>query len=828
MKRASTLWTALCLTVFLFSGNIMSAQNVLWSSDFNGGLGTWTTQDDSRNQTGDAWVHTTVGPTGGASIGPINSTSKANGWALFDSDALCSGSQNAWLISEAIDLSGTDTAILVFEQFYARFLDETFVQVSTDGGATWTAYPVNVGTGNNEITDNPQTVSVDISATAAGNASVQIAFQFRSDDPANPTLTGCAYAWQIDDVRIDDGLPPPPPPDPNILWTADFNGGANGWTNNNVSLPPGIDTARWYWDPVGRIGNGYFADPDALNIQSPTASNGAMVFNADLFTTGGDAGSPPSGAPATYPKYHSELISPAIDLSGNTFPISLKFNQYALLLNPSPNAPQDPNTNAGIRTSVSWSTDGGVTWSDPINANPTLPVNTFSSRTLQTTIPVPGVKSAANFKVKFVFACDFYFWVIDDVEIVVRKEHNLQANTFFGIAPNAVTPASQVEPFGFVCDISNIGGQTETNVNLNVTIKNQAGNTIYTADKPYGSITSDSTAENQVFGNFTPPAVIGVYTGAYTLTSDSIDVNPADNVRNWDFEISDKWFAKERGATTNVTPSADNSFAFGNCYYVVNANDPVTGEPLAFDTMTFGVANASEIAGKFFTLKLLEWDGDTNGDGQANPDEYNLISFNSYTFDGSEDDEILKAHVDLDGKDVPLKANTYYIALAEYEDIVGDGQDVFMLCATNYDYGGMNLASDSLGASRYAPMLDVGLDGNFSTVGFTPGWNTVPITRLSIKPMTVSTKDLAEDNLIKIFPNPANDFINVDFDLTEKYEGLYVNVTDLSGKVLRSASLENIQKEQVTFSVRELPTGTYHVRIVTKDGSRTLPFIIQR
>ncbi|HMR44223.1 MAG TPA: T9SS type A sorting domain-containing protein, partial [Saprospiraceae bacterium] len=71
-------------------------------------------------------------------------------------------------------------------------------------------------------------------------------------------------------------------------------------------------------------------------------------------------------------------------------------------------------------------------------------------------------------------------------------------------------------------------------------------------------------------------------------------------------------------------------------------------------------------------------------------------------------------------------------------------------------------------------------------------------------------------------------FINVDFDLTEKYEGLYVNVTDLSGKVLRSASLENIQKEQVTFSVRELPTGTYHVRIVTKDGSRTLPFIIQR
>ena len=819
MKRASTLWTALCLTVFLFSGNIMSAQNVLWSSDFNGGLGTWTTQDDSRTQSGDNWVHTTVGPTGTFTIGPIASSSSSNGWALFDSDALCGGSQNAWLISEAIDLSGTDTAILVFQQYYRRFHDETFVQVSNDGGATWTAYAVNETAADGETTENPNEVSVDISATAAGNASVQIAFQFLSDDAADP-LAGCGYAWQIDDVRIDDGLPPPPPPDPNILWTADFNGGANCWTNNSVSLPPGIDTARWFWEPRGYVGNGILAGNNTA-IQSPTASNGAMVFNADLFTTGGDGGMAPSGG-APYPEYVCELISPTIDLSGNNFAISLKYYQLGRILNASDAAPTV--NNIPTRTTIAWSTDGGITWSDPVDANPTLAPNA-NRPTISSTVPIPGVRNTPNFKVKFTFASDFYYWVIDDVEIIVRKEHNMQANTFFGIAPNAVTPASQVEPFGFVCDVSNIGGQTATNVNLNVTVKNQAGTTIYTADKAYGSIAPDSTAENQAFGNFTPPAVTGLYTGAYTLTSDSVDIDPADNVRNWNFEISDKWFAKEKGYTRNVAPSADDSYAFGNCYYVVNSHDPVTGAQLAFDTITFGVVNADELAGRIFTLKLLEWQGDVNGDSRVNFSEYNLVAFNSYQFNGSESDQLLRAHIEVDGNDVPLKANTYYIALAEYR--TDDDQAAFMMCSDAYDYAGMNLASDSLGRSRYAPILDVGLTDDFNIAGFSPGWNIVPMIRMSLTSM-VSTKDLAEDNLIKIFPNPANDFINVDFDLTEKYEGLYVNVTDLSGKVLRSASLENIQKEQVTFSVRELPTGTYHVRIVTKDGSRTLPFIIQR
>lgn len=812
MKRASTLWTALCLTVFLFSGNILSAQNVLWSSDFNGGLGAWTTQDKSRNASGDNWIHSTTGPSGAFAIPPINSTSRANGWAQFDSDLLCSGSQNAWLISPAIDLSGTDTALLVFSQYYRKFHDQTFVQVSTDGGTTWTAYQVNGAASDGDATPNPDVVTVDISATAAGNSAVQIAFQFTSDDP-NDTQAGCGYAWQVDDVRIDDGVPPPPPADPSIIWTEEFDGGANGWTNNNISVA--TDTATWFWEPRGYVGNGLFAGPTAA-IASPSAANGAMVYNADVFTTGGDGGMAPTGGPP-YPQYISELISPVINISGNTFPISVRFHQLARLLNPSSGAPTDA-ANLPLRSSISWSTDGGTTWSVPVNANPDLAPNA-NRPTVQTTIPVPVVKSAANFRIKFTFACDFYFWVVDDVQIVVRRENNMRINDFYGIAPNAVTPASQVEPFGFVADIANIGGFPATNVNLNVTVKNPAGTTIYSADQPYGTIAADSTAENVLFGNFTPPATVGVYTGAYSITLDSTDADPANNVINWDFEISQNIFAKDRGATRNVAPAADESHAHGNCYYVVNGSD------WAADMVTFGVANADDLTGRFVTLKLYEWDGDTNEDGAANADEYNLLAFNSYQFDGTESDQLITIPVDIDNNKIQLKDNTYYIPVVEYQ--TDDAQDAFLLASDAYDYNAMWFRSDSLGNPRYGPMLDVGLSGDLGIAGFSPGFSITPVVRLSITPRT-STKDLSEDNLIKVFPNPANEFINLDMNLTEVAADMQVSITDLSGKILRNASLQNIQKDNLTFSVRDLPTGSYHVRIVTKNGMRTLPFVVQR
>jgi len=55
--------------------------------------------------------------------------------------------------------------------------------------------------------------------------------------------------------------------------------------------------------------------------------------------------------------------------------------------------------------------------------------------------PECGAGNTKNFKVKFSFDGNYYFWVIDDVAIVPMESNNLQANqTFFAPAENIFTP----------------------------------------------------------------------------------------------------------------------------------------------------------------------------------------------------------------------------------------------------------------------------------------------------------------------------------------------------------------------------------------------------
>ncbi len=191
------------------SASIQRTATTLWSDDFSVPAN-WTL---SASVGTDNWVIGVNGPSGSFAIDPINSTSAANGFAMFDSDLLCSGDQVAELtLANNIDLSGSTSARLVFEQYYRRFFDSTYVFVSNDGGTTWTQYSVNANTVNNNFNSNnapfgsesnPDVVSIDITSVAAGSSQVRVRFQFYSPATLDPSA-GCAYAWMVDDVAIED------------------------------------------------------------------------------------------------------------------------------------------------------------------------------------------------------------------------------------------------------------------------------------------------------------------------------------------------------------------------------------------------------------------------------------------------------------------------------------------------------------------------------------------------------------------------------------------------------------------------------------------------
>ena len=169
-------------------------RDVIWSSDFSD-PSDWSI-GNINDPANDNWSIGTTGPSGGYPSPSILSTTAANGFAIFDSDLLCGGTQNAWLqIANPIDLSAYPGVVLQFEQFYREFQGTCYVEASTDG-TTWTSTQINV-IGANNSTTNPQLYSVNLSSIGGAPTAW---FRFRY-------AGGCDYAWQIDDVELMT-LPP--------------------------------------------------------------------------------------------------------------------------------------------------------------------------------------------------------------------------------------------------------------------------------------------------------------------------------------------------------------------------------------------------------------------------------------------------------------------------------------------------------------------------------------------------------------------------------------------------------------------------------------------
>ena len=180
---------------------------VIWTNDFSV-PSQWSITNAAGNN--DNWVIRTTGANGplAAQIPTIASPTASNGFALFDSDSLCSGNQNASItLVNPINLSNYNNVVLRFYQQYRRFFDSTFVSISTNG-TTWTKIPFsNYTIANTAFAGtNPQQISLNISNIAGGQDSVYIRFTFFSV-PAMGTDAGCAYAWMIDDISIVEAVP---------------------------------------------------------------------------------------------------------------------------------------------------------------------------------------------------------------------------------------------------------------------------------------------------------------------------------------------------------------------------------------------------------------------------------------------------------------------------------------------------------------------------------------------------------------------------------------------------------------------------------------------
>ena len=137
------------------------AKMSLWSSDFSN-MSQWIIGNSAGN-TAD-WSISNA-PYFWWSNNSALASSSGGYAASFNSDAYATGDNqienNAWIQTAVpVNCFGHNGIELTFEQFYSKWTSKTIVEVSSDGGQSWTDFEVNSSMIENEETNNPSLVVV--------------------------------------------------------------------------------------------------------------------------------------------------------------------------------------------------------------------------------------------------------------------------------------------------------------------------------------------------------------------------------------------------------------------------------------------------------------------------------------------------------------------------------------------------------------------------------------------------------------------------------------------------------------------------------------------
>ncbi len=604
-----------------------------------------------------------------------------------------------------------------------------------------------------------------------------------------------------------------------VVWgnnpgEGDFDGGLNGWTVVSGTCADGSPGTSWTWSAVGTMRGSCGGN----TVASPTRCNGTVVFETDFLDSGTNAcGSGGGTCPA--PQF-GELISPNIDLSGSDAAgFSLKFYQVSRQFT--------------SNYFVAWTTDGGINW-DTTAINTELVTNAAATANV-VKVPLVGTGGADSLRVKLIYEANYYYWGIDDVQIIEQESNNLRTNTFFAVPNNAIFPLDNAEPFGFLADIENVGALDQTNVNLNVTIEDFDGNEVYSQDLDYGTVPANSLVENVPFAEKYLPTETGTFFGTYTVSADAEDFDESNNTQEFAYIVSDTTFAKEYSGANSTTSSAagnwdanePHSWAWGNYYYVANADNKFVR------SATISVLGSAALAGRELVITLYKWTEDTNQDGAADPDERELLAFNSYTIVGNETAaQFINVPMPAPGDPVvALEDNTAYLLMIEY--ITNDQVDYVFPIADYIDYGGMITLTNAEGAPRFGSML--GINGDLSTepfnfVGFTGAlFSRVPVARMNVGADPTSSEELnALASKFTVFPNPTTDVLNVQLGLDKTAQSATVRIFDMAGKLMQQRQYDNVQQERFQYNINNLSSGTYFIQLITEEGAGTKKFIVNK
>lgn len=554
------------------------------------------------------------------------------------------------------------------------------------------------------------------------------------------------------------------------------NNGVGAWTTG------GPDGALWLQDFDGPGGD--FSDPAEI-ITSTTAANGFMIFDSNLANDG-------CAAPCTV--RDGWLISPTMDLSATPY-LHLVIEQ-AFRWCCSDDTPHF----------IDISSDGGATWPTRVALNESFGANVDGpTNTISVNIG-PGIAadpSMARFRISHDGSASgnvtHYHWQIDDISLVESPTNNLELTSymydewFFDLSADfstlefATYPSSQVRPLTMKGNVLNDGTAAQSNVTLDVEVTDDNSSSVFSGSDFLASLAPSSNDSIYVLG-YTPSGNTGRFTVDFTLSSDSIDGDPSNNVGQKWFEVSDYIFARDTGSLDNNIDNQGEAYEVGNWFNIQNNDELLYGIDVAID-------DASDV-GTIIGGILY----DSARDPIEETDEYEITSS------------------DLNGTG---DANFVTLLFSSPVDLF-QGEDYLI---TVVHFGGQD--NVVVGTSGRSPAQTSSLYDN--TI---PDWfyiTNTPMVRMNFNP-SVGIEDVAFEHGIKLgqnFPNPFGDMSQISFEVDQAMEVTF-EIHDLTGKLVHYTDLGKVipGNHTIDISASELGDGVYFYSLTTNTNSLTKRMVI--
>lgn len=571
------------------------------------------------------------------------------------------------------------------------------------------------------------------------------------------------------------------------FYTEDFSGGGipAGWTNVDDLTPSGQVPVTFQWaNTPGAVTPAAAGQPLILTFAAPGASNGFLWANADR----GLASAPPS-------YFLSRLTTSAINCSGQPSVLLTMQSTIGVFV-------LDADTACKIRVSTdgtNWTSFAPFPCLKAGNINP--PCERFSYNPQQVAVDISSV--AANQPVVYI---QFqwrggweYYWAIDDLQLSSLPEHEMVMDFGytsqtgggyeFGRVPANQMPAS----LNVGAQIRNFGSADQTNVVVNVSLRDQGNAVVGSATTNVGTMLHNDTMvtnENIVLNN---PMSPGIYTAHFTVTSDQIDQdeNMGNNESFRYFAVTNDLYSID---AIGVVP--DSILATGSLgtasfadnaqdvrllnYYPINVQQAFTGVEIRMDP-------ARTDAGSYFIAAVYDTADVQIGAALASP----LVESDPRVITAS---DIANGFAQVAFiSPITLPVGAYYVAARMYQEA---GNDLFIL--------------DDLTVPQpfTATMLWTPVDDQNQFL-YSNG-NAMAI-RLSSSP-NVAVQETSNLAGVTMYPSPTNGPVEVHVSAAGK---MTVEVFNALGKLVSTSSFNGTStKVDLTGN----SAGIYTVRV--SDGAR--------